>query len=779
MNTSMPRPDNLRGQLALAALIYTAFVLYGSLVPLDFHGLSWDEATMRFATIPFLTLGIGSRADWVANLLLFIPLSFLWMGVLAVRASPRRTLLVSLILIPVLIALSIGIEFTQLFFPQRTVSQNDIFAETLGGVIGVLVWWGAGKRFVSWLQSWQQVHARAPLVEKMGWAYLAGMLVYNVLPLDLTLSLVEVFHKWRDGKVNLIPFGRLPSDPAYALYEIATDALIWTALAALWRFDGTRSAGRVWAMTLATAAMLEFMQLFVYSRVSDVTDLFTAAAGAALGVWAGGRLRAAEGHTPQGAEHVVRTPPGTEWVWLPFALAVGWMAVLLFVFWFPFDFRADGAFIKGRLDSVWRVPFAAYYFGTEFRAITEVLRKMLFFMPLGGLLAWGVASQPWRWRGPLFALAMFLLGFMPALIELGQVLLPDKFADLTDWLLAWLGGLAGYGIARRLHAPRHIVPLRAAVATDAVTVPAAIPSARRLRWHLPLMLGGMSLMFWGIANAPFVPYNLRELLRSDAPWLSAWLLAVTCYWLAIWPVWLARRPSPGLNRLWQLPLGLLVYGGVAFLLLRAAVPDESLFDLVGSPILRWRGQWELALRWVALAAVPGALLYLASQTVRRWRGQRLGALHFWVVVPVLGLAYWGVVVQAATDNLTELIATPQWLAFGALAAWLYILFLAAALLASSVSAAQRTTKLIGMIISLPLAALCLHVGLAGEIDKYGQQFSALQFLLSTDRQHYAAPSIIWLRYSVLHVLVIAALASLQWPYLRAAQNQIPHASDGL
>jgi hypothetical protein len=88
---------------------------------------------------------------------------------------------------------------------------------------------------------------------------------------------------------------------------------------------------------------------------------------------------------------------------LPFVIAAGWMGVLLFVFWFPFDFRTDGVFIKSRLDFVPRVPFEVYYFGTEYRAITEVLRKTLFFAPLGGLLAWGVARQPWRWRSLLFA----------------------------------------------------------------------------------------------------------------------------------------------------------------------------------------------------------------------------------------------------------------------------------------------------------------------------------------------------------------------------------------
>ncbi|MDP3221141.1 MAG: VanZ family protein, partial [Deltaproteobacteria bacterium] len=132
----------LRGLLWLGALAYTVFVIYGSLVPLDFRALPWGEAVSRFSAIPFLDLGIGSRADWMANLLLFIPLTFLWMGVLTAGSSTLRTRLVMLVLIPAAAALSVGIEFTQLFFPQRTVSQNDILAETLGGLIGVLVWWG-------------------------------------------------------------------------------------------------------------------------------------------------------------------------------------------------------------------------------------------------------------------------------------------------------------------------------------------------------------------------------------------------------------------------------------------------------------------------------------------------------------------------------------------------------------------------------------------------------------------------------------------------------------
>ncbi|MBI1285459.1 MAG: VanZ family protein [Thiobacillus sp.] len=757
--------------LWLAALSYTAFVIYGSLVPLDFHALPWDEAVARFRDIPFLKLGIGSRADWVANLLLFIPLTFLWMGALSAGRSSVRGALATLAVIPAATALSLGIEFTQLYFPQRTVSQNDIFAETLGGLIGVLVWWGTGRRFVDWLQSWQHTHSRAALAERLAWVYLAGVLVYNVLPLDLTISLVEIFHKWQSGKVNLIPFGRLPDDAAYALYEIATDALIWAPLALLWRLDGTRSTWQAWGMTVAAAAMLEMLQLFVYSRVSDVTDVLTAILGAAVGAILGKRL-ATDDHQKGEWRGGPTIPNGGKSALLPLTLALVWVGVLMVVFWYPFNFQADAVFIKSRLELLQRVPFEAYYFGTEYRAITEVLHKILFLMPLGGLLAWACRKLPWRWRGPFFGLAMLMLVGVPVLIEVGQLLLPDKIADLTDAVLSWLGGLLGYWAARRLLlAPVHVDgPLDRAVDSHATPETRSPP-----RWHLPLSFAVMTCIFWVAARAPFMPYNVRELLRQESALLSAFLLAVACWFLAAWPVWLARRRISGALRLIQLPFGAAFVGSMSYLLVHAAVPEESMHDLVGSPILDWPGSWELALRWVALALVPTSLIYLAAQTVRGWRGFRLGALHYWAAFPPLLIGYWAVVPQAATDNLVELIATPKPLASLALAVWMYTLFLTAAAWASPWPSARSMPRLAGTILSFPLAALLLHLGLAGSIDKYGQEFSALQFLLSVDRQHYASLPTIWLRYAMLHGLVIAALASIQWPYF-SYQLQRPRPS---
>lgn len=431
-----PRRAPQRAGLIWLALPYLAFVIYGSLVPLDYHALPWDTAVARFREIPFLDLGIGSRADWMANLLLFIPLAFLWTGALAHGRPPIVAALLTLLTWLLAAALSLGIEFTQLFFPQRTVSQNDIAAEALGALIGGACWWGFGGRLLAWHDGWRRAREPADLAERAAWTYLAVLMGYNLLPLDLTISVVEIYHKWQEGKLNLIPFAGLPADPAHILFELATDALLWVPLAWLWHARPGRDSVKVWRMTFLAVAGLEFMQLFVYSRVSDITDLFTGALGAGLGAWLGGRrFRRA---LPR---HEARSPSAH---WQRLTIALGWILVLMGVFWYPFDFRAEGDFVRERMAFLDRVPFQVYYFGTEFRAITEVFHKTLFFAPLGGLLAWWVSGLSWRWRGYAAAASMLAIIGVALGIELGQVLLPGKFPDTTDWLLDSIGGIAGY-----------------------------------------------------------------------------------------------------------------------------------------------------------------------------------------------------------------------------------------------------------------------------------------------------------------------------------------------
>ena len=330
---------------------YLVFVIYGSLVPLDFRPVPLDDALARFRNIPYLDLGIGSRADWVANLLLFIPLGFL-LGSLWPRRVRWAGALVNVLFC---IALSFGIEFTQIFFPPRTVSQNDILAESIGGLVGTLIWLRYGEAFKGMLLHWQQDRGRANQAEKLLWIYLALLIGYNVLPLDLTFSPVELHQKWSDGRIKLIPFDWSYTSPIKWAYNIGIDILIWVPVGLLGVLSNRFTPAQALRWTLLAAAGLELFQLMVFTRVTDVNDLLTALPGAWLGAWLGGRLRGDQPMRDQGEGHGAA---------LAVLATLAYMAFLLAVFLYPYAFDLRPEFIKGRIDQLFRVPFYAYYWGS-------------------------------------------------------------------------------------------------------------------------------------------------------------------------------------------------------------------------------------------------------------------------------------------------------------------------------------------------------------------------------------------------------------------------------
>jgi len=435
---SLSIPTSRFSILALA-IAYTLFVIYGSLVPLNFKPYSLREAFEAFSNIRYLDLKIGNRADWVANILLFIPLAFFWSGVLWPARGLVVRVLIALLVLIVCFGLSLAIEFVQLYFPPRTVSLNDIFAESIGAVVGVIAWCIFGRRLSEWLAGWRSARGSLALSGRLLYLYIFVLFTYNLLPLDLTLSPVEFFHKWREGRVVLIPFSFVFTNSVEAWYGLLTDALIWTPVAFLWRLSPPTVRLTPLFAVILIATLLEFLQLFVYSRVSDTTDIITAAIGAGMGTWLSGHWAGQAQQTMQGDI----TSRSQAWLWLSFALV--WIGLLAAIFWYPFDFQTGRAFITERMQSLNRVPFETYYYGTEYRAVTEVLHKVGFFIPLGLLLALGVIQiRHYFWRQFAGWGALIAIGLVAFWIELGQLFLPGKFADITDWALEFLGGLAGY-----------------------------------------------------------------------------------------------------------------------------------------------------------------------------------------------------------------------------------------------------------------------------------------------------------------------------------------------
>ncbi len=756
-----------RSPLLILALAYTAFAIYGSLVPLDFRPLPWDQAWTQFQQVPYLNLGIGSRADWVANILLFIPLAFLWLGALWHSNSAIKLLSTTAVLIGAAL-LTTGIEFTQQFFPPRTVSLNDIIAETLGALIGIGLWWWRGPHIARWLEDFYRQHDGT--AERLLWIYLVLLVGYNLLPLDLTISPEELHDKWREGKLILIPFTALPEGLITASYHLATDIVIWIPISLLLCLSGKRSSLHAWAWTVGAAIALEAAQLMVYSRVTDTTDIISGVIGGGLGVLIAQRL----GKLP-----ATPTPPSARPLLIATAATLGWIALLCAIFWYPYNFRLDGMFLRPRLDGFSQVPFVSYYYGTEFRAVTSVIHKVSFFVPLGVLLAYLI--QPLQ-HGSLASLsrwaALIVIAGTAFILELGQVALPDKHPGSTDLVLMTLGGalgLWGYQfLGRRLRPGRP-----AQTPTTLPPTPPKPPSRDLIRVLAPSIVTTACVVLigsWAVSVLPGIPYNVRELVADGNLLLNGLLLTAFLYTAFGLPVMLAIRYSHSQTQLaWKLPLSLLPAAIAAWGCLFLAVPTESMHDVVGSPVLQWPWHLEIALRFVALlyllsAAIAIATLVMLARPLR-FNLHRLG-LMLGSALPglliLLVIAHLVVVKFAATDNLTELMSGGG--SIGAsLAASLWLILLASLAAMLAASAAQRRGigwALLSTLVSAPIAYLLAWFATEQQVVKYEQTFAALQFLLSTDRQHLVSGTELYLRFAVAHAVVIALLAFAQYPLWR-------------
>ena len=490
----MPRPRQRlgAGTFALVTVGFFFFVLYGSLVPFHYRPLGWEETWARWQEVQARPLGMDSRIDFVSNVLLFIPLAFLLTGTLAIDRARTIAVLAAVPVVLSCAALSASIEFTQLWFPPRVSSLNDVLAQTIGGVIGTAVWVSAGQRITKYARSVWVAWGPENLAVKLLPGYLFLLVLIHVMPLDLTISPAELYHKWKEGRVILLPFttdyGGLSRGVMKTGWNMAY-FLPLGLLLSLWPRRAFRSTPKVLAVGLLAAAGIEFLQLFVWTRYCDVTDILTGATA----VWLGWLIL--EVWKPRRATRSTFAPLHRGG-WVRLCLFLGWFLVLVVVNWFPFETLtaqeaalpprtpADAAEratawvlgdsgrlvrspagdtlsvrtigplvvltdlneVRQRLLTTSPVPLVDLYAGSDYHAFDEVLRKTVLFLPLGALLV-PVSSAKGR-RGLWRAL---LVGFLLAcLFEAGQLFVPDRTCSVSDVLIETSGAVLGFVLFRRL-----------------------------------------------------------------------------------------------------------------------------------------------------------------------------------------------------------------------------------------------------------------------------------------------------------------------------------------
>jgi VanZ family protein len=418
-----------------AGLAYLAFVVYGSLVPLDFRPRPFEVALRDFYHIRYLKLGADSRADWVANILLYIPLAYLWLGSLSRDGLIFLKLFQSTAVFCVCVALSVTIEFTQQFFPPRTVSLNDLIAEVLGAAAGIILWWTSGQRLrrlfeLVMAQGRGAAYAGAVL-------YSTAYLVFSLFPFDFLISAEEFSRKLAGDYFSWLPSSSRCGEGLRCGAKLMAEAVAVAPLGFLLSF---LSQKRELALIKSGARvgfwlglMIESLQLFLASGVSLAVSVLTRSVGVAGGAAAGAFLR--------------RVRP-----WPLLYLLAPWMplmGVIYIALLFAVTLAGKGPMLSinqglGRLNEIYFLPFYYHYYTTESAAMTSLIGVTSMFLPMGVMFwVWRVVRiREFVARGAFQA--ALLSGLIAALAETVKLFFRGTRPDPTNVIIAAAAGAIGF-----------------------------------------------------------------------------------------------------------------------------------------------------------------------------------------------------------------------------------------------------------------------------------------------------------------------------------------------
>jgi VanZ family protein len=419
--------------LGLAALAWAVFVVYGSLVPLDFHYRPLVAAWDAFLQTPYLRLGVGSRADWVANILLYIPLAFLATGWLA-TASRSRGFVAGMAVFIFCVLLAIAVEFTQLYFPPRTVSLNDIVAEIIGSALGLVLWLSAGERVIA---LWAEVQLGGPASGRaLTVLYTSAYLAFALFPYDFLVSPGELAEKLADPSrfAILVTYscGGSFRCSAKLLSEILTVAPLGIFLGMVTTRLGL---GKAFCWGLLLGAVIEALQAVLASGISQGASIFTRGMGVTLGLAAHRAFRRE---------------------WLTQYRAPMRVAVLLALPLYLVFLMAISGFFSSGLESRWIalaklrevrfLPFYYHYYTSETQAMYSLLLHVAAYAPIG-VAVWIFDRAGGRIGAWIAALAAAITAFA---IEALKLFLNGRRPDPTDVLIAAAAAACAYLLASRL-----------------------------------------------------------------------------------------------------------------------------------------------------------------------------------------------------------------------------------------------------------------------------------------------------------------------------------------
>ncbi len=433
---STPRPSlpliHYRARFALWAGLYALAVVYVSLAlgpnGANFVARDPDAAWHMLLTAPYLRTGSDQRPDWMANLLMLVPLGFLATGALWPRRRRMRRGLAAAAAFCGCAGFVVAVKYAQLFFPPRTVSLNYILAQSLGCFFGVALFSLLHGR-LSALERDLAAGGRRALIGLCG-LYALMLFLFFLFPFDFALNAADLRERVAAVPHMLLslPGEGWPASLRLILVLAATGAAIPVG-ALLTLTNRAMSLLGIAAAGLLMMSAVAAISLLLLDATPSLAEIGYRTAGVVIGAVL---TRWLEGQDPASWRNLLARL--VTWLILPYGLAVLFVNGLLSPHWRTAT-QARAAF-----DSLDLLPFYHDYIVSKAHAAQSIAVELATFAPIGMMVALRSGGGAGVWAAALAA-SLFSLA-----IELGRWFKPGLQPDFSNVLIAALAA----GLAARL-----------------------------------------------------------------------------------------------------------------------------------------------------------------------------------------------------------------------------------------------------------------------------------------------------------------------------------------
>ncbi|WP_017925522.1 VanZ family protein [Thioalkalivibrio sp. HL-Eb18] len=425
----------------IGAWLSLGFALYLTLLPFEFGEMGLEEAWSLYRDMSLQGPGTSGRAQFMANVMMFMPLGFFWMAWLTHGRDRLVWHLGALALVALLgLATTATAEFLQIWLPYRYPAGADIAGNFLGAVAGALMWWGLRRPLLHWrgqLAGPNRVIVPAVLI-----AYALLYVAIGLAPFDLVLSSAEWSQRLGPSAWGLWVATGACTSGLRCISELGLTLVASVPVGILLAYGGLRrrppANGAVLVILAALLAiLLEALNLATLSGIAEGRSAVLRGAGFVTGILL---------HAYLSPLQVMQALQRAAIPLLVVAAPLYGAALLVLnhdlgpYHWNPAAISAQWAQLN-----LW--PFYYHYFVGETVALRSAALHVAMYLPLGALIWLAQIRRPLhprqlQWLAALGGLLVALL------MEGGKLLVVGLRPDPASLILATA---AAWGMATALH----------------------------------------------------------------------------------------------------------------------------------------------------------------------------------------------------------------------------------------------------------------------------------------------------------------------------------------